>query len=184
MKLIQEHGVFTVEIHSDLEPLQYRDKNDSPAGICVDIMNQIADYLDMQIEYIYMEPDTKRKHDCADISLCVYEQNVVKEKYNSSLPYLDTEMWVIKRNNLPEKENYVMGIPDYVFLNEQQFLNQPEMRDMIIMDSQKFSYNPSIQSMNFKLLISREFSQEYVEIFNTAITSLGDQGRSLSSRKV
>ena len=197
---LAQKDIYTVGYHADLHPISYIDKDSKPKGYAIDVMNVLAEKLDMAIIYVPLhgEKDTHPKD--LDFNLCPLADNCMNHGHFSE-PYDLQNLLVVRDFGVSKSEVQDIVVPNFATVNIEDFLflypsatvhksisstdsskiNEelkpdcriiPEGSEMLIVDKKDKNISVLDVSLPIGVMVSEQLPIEVLTAMNKAIKSL------------
>lgn len=118
---LASNDVYSVGYHVDFVPLSYNDKNGLPRGYAIDVMNLIAERLNIKIKYVPLCSDQAVYLSNLDFSLSILEDDFTRHSQISK-PYSIQDIIIFKDFDSADSDVKSILTYDFASLDENIFL--------------------------------------------------------------
>ena len=169
---LAEKDNYIVGYHADLHPISYKSSNGKPAGYAIDIMNILAENLDIKVTYIPLHDGRRRLNPTIDFNLCPLNDNCATH-CNFSKSYDKRNLMVLQDNDVDTNDIKNILVRDYAALDIENFLQ--DYFSATIHKSYSSSESSSISKKHdIDCIIVLEGSKSLVEDIENKIISVLD----------
>ncbi len=120
---LQAKDVYTVGYHADLHPASYTSPDGEPMGYAIDVMNLLADKLDIKISYVPLHDGGENSAADVDFNLCTMNDESVT--YGTlSEPYDSQSLLIVRDAGLAKEDVQHILVPDYATVNIANYLQE------------------------------------------------------------
>ncbi len=120
---LQSKDVYTVGYHADLHPMSYSLPNGEPKGYAVDVMNLLADELNIKVRYMPLHGGSESHSEDVDFSLCPLRGDCATIGTMSE-PYDMQNLLIVKDKGLKKSDVKNIQVKDYATIQIDDFLKQ------------------------------------------------------------
>ena len=135
-KALSEKNSYSVGYHADLAPLSYKTEDGLPAGYSIDIMNILAEKLDITVNYVPLHDESNNSCTNLDFNLCTVNDDCAKMG-NLSLPYDVQDIMILTKAGLHKDDVKHVTFLNYAAIDIEDFLASYKNATLHIMHSGK-----------------------------------------------